>query len=372
MQDQTAVRDGLEGVVAATTKLSAVDGERGELIIAGHTLRELAANWSFEEVVDLLWRTAGATIRRPATLELPPRTLNLLLGAARERLDPMDALRMAIGSLRSRDAESDARSLMGSCPAIVAAYARLLAGREPLARNPALGLSANFLYMLTGNEPEDELVAALDTYLTTVCDHGFNASTFTARVIVSTGSDFISAVTGAIGALKGPLHGGAPGPALDTVFAIERKDRAESFLRAKLERGERLMGFGHRIYNVRDPRADVLNAAVARMFEGSGDTALYELARHVEGTAVRLLAEYKPARDLQTNVEFFTALLLHGLGIDREFFTPTFAIGRMAGWIAHCIEQRAEGRLIRPQSLYVGELPQSELAAQIAPRSNRR
>jgi citrate synthase len=201
-------------------------------------------------------------------------------------------------------------------------------------------------------------VRGLDTYLATVADHGLNASTFTARVITSTGSDFVSAIVGAVGALKGPLHGGAPGPALDMVFEIGTAERAERVLRDKIARGERLMGFGHRIYKVRDPRADVLAAAAARMFERAGDLRLYELARAVEDTALRVLEEHKPGRRLKTNVEFYTALLLHGLGLPTELFTPTFAIGRVAGWTAHCFEQRAVGRLIRPQSVYVGRLPQ--------------
>jgi citrate synthase len=211
--------------------------------------------------------------------------------------------------------------------------------------------------MLRASEPHPELVRGLDVYLATVADHGLNASTFTARVIASTGSDFASAITGAVGALKGPLHGGAPGPALDMVFEIGTADRAEPVLRAKLARGERLMGFGHRVYKVRDPRADVLSAAAARMFARAGDSKLYELARAVETTALRVLEELKPGRRLQTNVEFYTALLLHGLGLDTVLFTPTFAIGRVAGWTAHCFEQRAGGRLIRPQSVYVGRLP---------------
>jgi citrate synthase len=213
------------------------------------------------------------------------------------------------------------------------------------------------LYMLTGSEPHAELVRGLNVYLTTVSDPGLNASTFAARVIVSTGSDFVSAVTGAVGALKGPLHGGAPGPALDMVFEIGSAERAEAVLREKIARGERLMGFGHRVYKVRDPRADVLAAAAARMFERAGDLRLYELARAVEATALRLLEEHKPGRRLKTNVEFYTALLLHGLGLQTAFFTPTFAVGRVAGWTAHCFEQRALGRLIRPQSVYVGHVP---------------
>jgi citrate synthase len=188
-------------------------------------------------------------------------------------------------------------------------------------------------------------------------EHSFNASTFTARVIASTLSDLYSAVTGAIGALKGPLHGGAPGPALDMVFEIGSATRAEAVLRAKIARGERLMGFGHRVYKVRDPRADMLEAAAARMFARTGDSKLYELVRAVEATALKVLAEHKPGRRLNTNVEFYTALLLHGLGVETAFFTPTFAIGRVAGWTAHCFEQRALGRLIRPQSVYVGRMP---------------
>ena len=187
-----------------------------------------------------------------------------------------------------------------------------------------------------------------------MCDHGFNASTFAARVIISTQSDVISAITGAIGALKGPLHGGAPGPALEMVFQIGSPERAEAVIRAKLDRGERLMGFGHRVYRVRDPRADVLAAASEQFYSNGGDRELYNLARSVESTALRLLQERKPGRRLDTNVEFYTALLLHGIGLPAELFTPTFAVGRVLGWSAHCLEQLREGRLIRPQSAYTG------------------
>ncbi|HEX2739729.1 MAG TPA: citrate/2-methylcitrate synthase, partial [Rubrobacter sp.] len=232
---------------------------------------------------------------------------------------------------------------------------RILEGKEPVAPDPELGHAANYLYMLSGEVPGSEYTRALETYFNTVTDHGMNASTFAARVIVATRSDFVSAVVGAIGALKGPLHGGAPGPALDVVFEIGESSRAEAYLREKLGRGERLMGFGHRIYRVRDPRADVLAAAAKRLYTTDGDRELYELALEVEQTALWLLAEHKPGRNLQTNVEFYTALLLHGLGLPAQLFTPTFAAGRVAGWTAHCFEQRALDRLIRPQSAYVGE-----------------
>jgi citrate synthase len=348
---------GLEGIVAAETNLSLVDGERGELVIAGHRLEALA-ELDYEHVVAALWQAAGADADgRVTAAPLPAATVALLRDAAGRNVDPMDALRMAAGTLVAADDVGAARLLVGAFPTIVAAYARLLHGAEPIAPRAGLGLAANYLYMLTGTDPHPELERGLNVYLTTVADHGLNASTFTARVITSTGSDFVSAVTGAVGALKGPLHGGAPGPALDMVFEIGSAERAEAVLRDKLARGERLMGFGHRIYKVRDPRADALAAAAARMFERAGDLRLYELARAVEDTALRVLEEHKPGRRLKTNVEFYTALLLHGLGLETRFFTPTFAIGRVAGWTAHCFEQRALGRLIRPQSVYVGRLP---------------
>ncbi|HEU4886323.1 MAG TPA: citrate synthase/methylcitrate synthase [Thermoanaerobaculia bacterium] len=353
--DVKTVNNGLEGVVAAETHLSMVDGERGELVIGGFRVEELAS-WSFEDTVELLWAATGHH-GRPHSTPLPAHTETLLRDAAKQHVPAMDALRMAAGTLRADDDGAAAQLLVGTFPTIVAAYWRLLHGREPIAPRKELGIAANYLYMLNGVEPHAELVRGMETYLNTVVDHGLNASTFTARVIASTGSDFVSAITGAVGALKGPLHGGAPGPALDMVFEIGDASRAEEVLRRKIANGERLMGFGHRVYKVRDPRADVLAAAAERMFTRAGDMHLYDLARSVEQTALRLLEEHKPGRKLQTNVEFYTALLLHGLGLDVPLFTPTFAISRVAGWTAHCFEQRSVGRLIRPQSVYVGAMP---------------
>jgi citrate synthase len=359
----TAVASGLEGVVAAQTRLSSVDGEAGELIIAGFPVEELASRASFEETVYLLWRDAlpdpGQLVAFREGLAgwraLPRAALDLLRAAAAERAPVMDALRMAAGTTSLEvAAESQAEALVARLPTIVAAYWRLLNGEEPVAPAGSLGHAANYLYMLTGEEPGGEAVRALETYLNAVVDHGMNASTFAARVIVSTRSDVVSAIVGAIGALKGPLHGGAPGPALDVVFEIGSAGRAEAVLREKLERGERLMGFGHRIYRVRDPRADVLAAAAERLYATAGDGDLYELALEVEKTALGLLAEHRPGRNLQTNVEFYTALLLHGLGLPAQLFTPTFAVSRVAGWTAHCLEQQALDRIIRPQSAYVG------------------
>ena len=365
-RSQTVIASGLDGVAAAETRLSAVDGEAGELIIAGFPVEELAGRATFEEVVYLLWHdtlpdaTQLTAFRQElgAQRPLPRAALELVRAAAAERVPAMDALRMAAGTVSLGTAAKDgteALALVARLPTIVATYWRLLGGDEPVAPDPGLGHTANYLYMLTGEEPGSEAVRALETYLNTVADHGMNASTFAARVIVSTRSDVVSAVVGAIGALKGPLHGGAPGPALDVVFEIGESVRAEAVLREKLGRGERLMGFGHRIYKVRDPRADVLASAAERLYATDGDEDLYRLALEVEKTALGLLAEHKPGRNLQTNVEFYTALLLHGLGLPAELFTPTFAVARVAGWTAHCFEQRGLDRLIRPQSTYVGQ-----------------
>jgi citrate synthase len=356
---------GLEGVVATETRLSSVDGEAGALIIAGFPVGELASRATAEEMVYLLWRDALPDSRQLTTFReelagrraLPGATLDLLRAAAAERASAMDALRMAADTTSlgaAEDSYAQALALVARLPTIAAAYWRLRGGEEPVAPDPKLGHAANYLYMLTGEVPGAESVRALETYLNAASDHGMNASTLAARVIMSTRSDIISAIVGAIGALKGPLHGGAPGPALDVVFQIGESSRAEVVLRERLERGERLMGFGHRIYRVRDPRADVLAAAAERLYAAGGDGELYELALEVEKTALGLLAEYKPGRNLQTNVEFYTALVLHGLGLPAELFTPTFAAARVAGWTAHCFEQQALDRLIRPQSAYVG------------------
>jgi citrate synthase len=351
---------GLEGVVAATTRLSHVDGERGELVIAGFPIDQLAEYATFEETTWLLWhgdlppaaQLQSFSTELAAARDIPDATTALLRECARRQLPVMDALRIAAGTLSL--VSDDGPGIVARLPTIVAAYWRLQHGQQPLAPRADLGHAADFLYMLNGEDPDPERVRGLETYLNTVADHGLNASTFTARVITSTGSDLVSAIVGALGALKGPLHGGAPGPALDMVFEIGDASRAETFLRRKIEGGEKLMGFGHRVYKVRDPRADVLARAAERMFTRAGDMSLYTLARAVEATALRLLEEYKPGRRLQTNVEFYTALLLHGLGLEVPLFTPTFAISRVSGWIAHALEQQRTNRIIRPQSEYTG------------------
>jgi citrate synthase len=235
----------------------------------------------------------------------------------------------------------------------------------PVRPDPSASHAADYLRMVTGETPAAHEVAALDAYLVTVIDHGMNASTFAARVVASTASDTVSAIVAAIGALKGKLHGGAPGPVLDMLDAIGSADAARAWLDAALSRGERIMGMGHRVYRVRDPRAFVLERAVARLEAARGDGPSTRphsggrlvLARAVEREAESLLAARYPERALRANVEFYTAVLLEAIGLPRTLFTPTFAVGRSAGWCAHIEEQRATGRLIRPRSRYVEALP---------------
>jgi citrate synthase len=359
------MREGLEDVVAASTRLSHVDGEAGRLTIAGYAVEDLAPYARFEEVAHLLLhgRLPEPSERVRFAQDMAGRralsraAIEVLREAAAAKASPMDALRMAAPLLslgREENPLQDALTAIASFPTIVGTYWRIRNGGAPVPVRTDLAHGAHYLHQVFGAEPSAERSRALETYLNTVCDHGLNASTFAARVIISTRSDVISALTGAVGALKGPLHGGAPGPALDMVFEIGAAERAEPFIRAKLDRGERLMGFGHRVYRVRDPRADVLAQASERFYASDGDRSLYDLARKVETAALRLLRERKPDRRLDTNVEFYTALLLHGLGLPSELFTPTFAVGRVLGWSAHCLEQLRDGRLIRPQSTYIG------------------
>jgi len=362
---------GLEGVVAARTRLSHVDGQNGVLIVGGYEIEDLAGHVGFEGAAHLLWRghlpdqaeLAKLSAEMSTLRDLPSLTLEVLRAA--KKAPPIDALRMASATLSLGLADPDAITpeadlaaamrLTACFPTVVAAHARIGKGLDPIAPRKDLPLAANFLYMVHGKEPDPAAALALDTYWVTVMDHGMNASTFTARVIASTRSDLVSSITGALGALKGPLHGGAPGPVLDMLIDIRTADRAEGWLRNELAQGRRIMGFGHRIYKVRDPRAEVLSRVAERLGKAQLENRqLYELARHVEATALRVLAEAKPGRNLRTNVEFYTALVLQALGLEPKQFVAMFACGRTAGWCAHVIEQHGEDKLIRPQSEYIG------------------
>jgi citrate synthase len=362
---------GLDGIVAAQTRLSHVDGQAGALIIGGYQLNELAGRMSFEEAAHLLWRGALPSPGELAALRqeiaglraLPDETMRVVRAAAKTL--PIDALRMACATLSLDLANPDdispaadmqaAKLLTARFPTVLAAHARLGVGKEPIAPRADLPHAANFLYMVHGKEADPIAARAIDAYWVTVIDHGMNASTFAARVIASTRSDMVSAVTGAIGALKGPLHGGAPGPVLDMLKEIRSADRAEAWVRNELAAGRRIMGFGHRVYKVRDPRADVLSKVADEMAAAALENRnLFDLARAAEQTILKVLDEVKPGRHLRTNVEFYTALVLQALGLEPRSFVATFACGRVAGWCAHVIEQHAEDHLIRPQSEYVG------------------
>jgi citrate synthase len=361
------LQPGLEGVTVAKTRLSRVDGENGELVIGGFPLSELAPNATYEETLFVLYEDrlpdadeletfrANLASKRAAT----PEAIEAVVRAADEELPAMDAVRMGIAAASlSRDGpenpEADSLLAVAQLPTIAAAYWRAQNGEEPLEPREDLRHAANYLYMLTGEEPDEERVRGLETYLNSVVDHGLNASTFTARTIVSTESDVVSAVTGAVGALKGPLHGGAPGPVLDMLEEAAAADDPADLVQAKLDAGERVMGFGHRVYQVRDPRAAVMEAASERFYDSRDGETFLDDAREFEAVAVDVLADHKPDLRLETNVEFYTAVLLNGVGVPRDMFTPTFAVGRVGGWTAHCQEQLENNRLIRPRASHVG------------------
>lgn len=360
------MRSGLDDVVVAETVLSDVDGQTGQLIIRGRSLDDLAGKASYEEVLELLWEGLFPETARPGELRMP-------LGRARQeifehvhaaadaklvQLPAVDAVRALMARLTDGHEIDTALRLVAAPAVFTPAIIRLQRGQAPIAPDPSLGNAADLLRMLHGHTPTSEQTSALDRYLVTVSDHGLNASTFAARVVASTRAGLVSATLAAVSALKGPLHGGAPGPVLDALDSIGTPERAAGWLQSALDRGERLMGFGHRVYRVRDPRADALKEALRELARsGQVEARRLRLAEAVEKAALELLARKKPDRVLQTNVEFNTALLLEALGFPREAFTCVFAAGRCGGWIAHAREQLSTGRLIRPQSRYVGPQP---------------
>jgi citrate synthase len=359
--------NGLEDVIAAETRLSDVDGEAGRLVIRGVSLDLLVERATYEDAAALL---LDGFLEHPVTAS----DLKARLGQARAEvfahvraadvallsLPPVDAMRALIARLPDGEDFETTLRLLAAPAVFLPAVLRLQKGETPVAPTPSLPQSADILAMLNASLPTREQVAALDAYLVTIADHGLNASTFASRVVASTGAGLTSSVLAAISALKGPLHGGAPGPVLDMLDAIGSEENARTWLGQALDRGERLMGFGHRIYRVRDPRADALKGALRPLvMTGQVDRNRIRLAEAVEQAALAILRERKPDRPLNVNVEFYTALLLDALKFPRAAFTGVFAIGRTVGWIAHAREQALEGRLIRPRSVYVGPLPQA-------------
>ncbi len=364
-------RPGLEGVIAAETAIGDVRGLEGFFHYRQYSATELAERRSLEDVWHLLIdgalpdtdRSAAFAAETVAGRTLPEGVAALLPALARHG-SPLDVLRSVVSLLGAElgwaptldlDHETLRRQsihLSAMVPTVLAATHRLRQGLEPLAPRADLPFTANYLWMLTGEEPTPEQARAVEQYQLLTIDHGFNASTFTARVITSTGADLAAAICGAVGALSGPLHGGAPSRALDMLDEIGTPDRADAWLRDAVGRGDRLMGFGHRVYKTDDPRS-VFLADVARRLHGP----LVDFAAEVEARAVAVLAELKPGRRLYTNVEFYAGVVMSTCGIPREMFTPTFAASRSIGWAAHVLEQASANRLIRPSARYVGPPP---------------
>ncbi len=359
--------NGLEGIVAAETGISLVDGEGGRLVYRGYEARDLARAHSFEDVAHLLWfgHLPGAVEREGLVAKLRehrkvPEEILRLVDQLPWGTDVMSVLRTVVSGLGVDGdwppTEDQAIRVTAAVPTLIAHRHARLRGVAPTAAHPTLPHVANYLYMLSGGQiPANEHIRALQAYLVLGMEHGMNASTFAARVVTSTQSDMVSALTAAIGAMKGPLHGGAPSEVMTMLEDIGTLDRAEAWLRNELEAGRRLMGFGHRVYKTRDPRAMALRAVVEGV---KAKDPWFDLSVGVEDAAVRLLDEYKPGRRLYANVEYWAAAILRTTGIPKTLYTPTFTLGRCVGWGAHIMEQARHNRLIRPQSVYIGPMPE--------------
>ena len=365
------ISKGLEGVTAAATQIAEVDGHNGRLTLRGYDVGELSGKVTFEEVAYLLWNGSlpnraeydalKAEMSAARTLPLP---VMAALNCLAPRSEGMHILRMGAAMLSIGDPDVDSLDLAGAkrraarlqaqMSAIVAHTWRIRNKKEIVVPEPEMGLVEGFLYMLEGKKPDPARVDGLNAYMVAVSEHGLNVSTFCARVAISTDSDMVSALTAAVGALKGPKHGGVPGPVLEMLNAIGTPANTDAYIRAEMAAGRRVMGFGHRIYKVRDPRAALLSDAAEKMAALTNDYELLNLTKSVEQTTINVLAELKPGRDLYANVELYAALILHAVGVPSEIFTPVFAIGRTAGWTAHMIEQLDGNRIIRPESVYVG------------------
>jgi citrate synthase len=376
-----AIPPGLKGVAVTETQIGDVRGLEGFYHYRQYSAVELAETRTLEDVWQLLLDGAlpeNAGQRRAFASEvgalrsLPATVAELLPGVAATitAAGPLDGLRSGLSllgaaeglrplwDLQPAERREDLLRLAAATPTLVAALYRLKNGMRPVDPDPDLGHAANYLWMVTGRHPEPELARALEQYLILTVDHGFNSSTFTARVIASTGADAAAAMVGAVGALSGPLHGGAPSRALDTIDAIGRPERAEPFIRAAVSRGDRIMGFGHAVYRTEDPRSLMLRGVAERL---GGD--LVDLATDIEKTVVSVLADMKPDARLYANVEFYAGVVMDRCGLPREMFTPTFAVSRAIGWSANIAEQADERQIIRPAARYVGPPPPQPVPA---------
>jgi len=355
---------GLEGVIAARSALSFVDGQAGRLIYCGYDIHDLAAHSSFEEVAYLMWngrlptRAQLEELKQNLTVNRQlPDGLMALLKVFPPTATPMEVLRTAVSASSLFDREAEALSLAASrrkairvtaqLPTIMATYARLRNGQEPVPPRDDLGHAANYLYMQTGEVPDPENARALDVYYVLLVDHEMNASTFAARVTTGTLSDMTSAITSAIGTLKGPLHGGANQAAMKMLLEIGEPDGVESYIKQALAEKKRIMGFGHRVYKTEDPRTTVLRPLSEKLCQKVGAPKWYQMSRRIEDLMIQ-------EKGINANVDFYSASVLYVLGIPPDLFTPMFACSRIVGWTAHVLEQLADNRLIRPRAEYVG------------------
>lgn len=361
---------GLAGVVIGDTSISYVDGNQGILEYRGYDIRVLAEHSTFEEVAYLLWNGRLPTIpelqemraQARACRFLPPEVITLLRNMPKNA-DPMAVMRSAVSVLAHYDPESEENTpaahqhkacrLLGQISGVVAAYERIRCGEEPIKPRMDLDHAANFLWMLTGEDPEPLAAKALDQYLLLLAEHELNASTFTARVIASTGSELHSAITGALGALKGPAHGAAVQEAMVQFLEIGAAENVETWFQQSRAQGRRLMGIGHRVYKVRDPRAEPLMRNVETMVNATGDRQWFDIASKLEAVATQ--DPYFKERNLSANVDFYSAPLLYSIGIPVDAFTCMFAMSRIVGWTAHVYEQQSDNRLIRPLGNYTGQ-----------------
>ena len=363
----TTFAKGLEGVIAAETKMSFIDGQKGVLEYVGIPIGELSSNSSFEETVFLLWNT-----RLPKADELallvetlrdryePPEKIVELIRHTPKDAQPMHVLRSMVSSLAMYDANPNANdvdsardkalTILAQAPAIVAYFDRHRRGLELVRPDTSLSFAENFLYMLNGEKPTETMARAFDICMILHADHGLNNSTFTARVIISTLSDVYSALTGAIGSLRGPLHGGANEGVMKMLGEIPSLDKVESYIMGKVERKEKIMGFGHRVYKARDPRATDLKKLAKQLAEDTGNSDLYEKSSAIEQIMERELA----SKGIYPNVDFYSATTYHCIGLKLDLFTPMFALSRIGGWSGHIIEQLSDNRLFRPKAEYVG------------------
>ncbi len=365
-QEEKAAVRGLEGVIAAETSVSYVDGIHGRLLYQGYDIHDLAEKTTFAEVVFLLWRRRLPTrdeletfsAELVAEMRLPSQVLEMLK-LTPPNSHPMAVLRTAVSMLANFDPDVEnmsaeanwrkAKRLVAQVPTIIADLHRIRSGQPVLSPDPKLGLSANFLYMLRGVPPSELESEAMRELMVLHADHELNASTFAARVIASTLSDMHSAVAGALGALKGPLHGGANQRVMEMLLDIGNVEMVQSYIAGMLENKKRIMGFGHRVYRTEDPRSVHLKKYSELLCKATGQEHLYEISRRIEQAVME-------AKGIYPNVDFYSATVQHALGIPPEYFTAVFAASRTAGWIAHIMEQYADNRLIRPTSKYIGDM----------------